>query len=172
MNKFPLTPQQVPLYNKITKDIVDSIERIRSKEGIKGGSFYFIQGKAGVGKTEFAKKLFHFCLKDSGIAVECSATALAATIYENANFETTHSLFKILVDLDDDNEDEKDIQCGLNEDDGNKGRIELLNNTSLIIWDECCSNNVKIFDSVYKSSYGFKNTVVVCLGSYEQILPI
>ena len=80
--------------------------------------------------------------------------------------------FKIPVDLDDDNEDEIDIQCGLNEDDGNKERIELLNNTSLIIWDECCSNNVKIFDSVYKSSYGFKNTVVVCLGSYEQILPI
>jgi len=172
MNKYPLTPQQVPLYNEITKDIVETIERIKSKEGIKDGSFYFIQGKAGVGKTEFAKKLFHFCWKNYGIAVGCSATALAATIYESANFETTHSLFKIPVDLDDDNEDEKDIQCGLNEDDGNKERIELLNNTSLIIWDECCSNNVKIFDSVYKSSYGFKNTVVVCLGSYEQILPI
>ena len=116
--------------------------------------------------------MFQFCWKNYGIAVGCSATALAATIYENSNFETTHSLFKIPVNVDDDNEDETDIQCGLNEDDGNKERIELLNNTSLIIWDECCSNNVKIFDSVYKSSYGFKNTVVVCLGSYEQILPI
>ena len=48
----------------------------------------------------------------------------ASTIYENSNFETTHSLFKIPVDLD------YDIQNGLNEDDGNKQRIELLNNTS------------------------------------------
>jgi len=67
------------------------------------------------------------------INCSCKRSSTASTIYENANFETTHSLFKILVDLDDDNEDEKDIKCGLNEDDGNKERIELLNNTSLII---------------------------------------
>ena len=64
------------------------------------------------------------------INFSCKSRTTASTIYENANFETTHSLFKIPVDLDDDNEDEKDIQNGLNEDDGNKQRIDLLNNTS------------------------------------------
>ena len=64
------------------------------------------------------------------INFSCKSRTTASTIYENANFETTHSLFKIPVDLDDDNEDEKDIQNGLNEDDGNKQRIDLLNKTS------------------------------------------
>ena len=64
------------------------------------------------------------------INCSCKRNSTASTIYENANFETTHCLFKIPVDLDNDNEDEKDIQNGLNEDDGNKQQIELLNNTS------------------------------------------
>ena len=32
--------------------------------------------------------------------------------------------------------------------------------------------SASIFNSILQTSYGFKNTVVVCLGSYEQMLPI
>jgi hypothetical protein len=47
-----------------------------------------------------------------------------------------------------------------------------LNQTALVIWDKCCSTYSKIFESVKNSKFGFKNTVLICLGSYEQILPI
>ena len=54
------------------------------------------------------------------INFSCKSRTTASTIYENANFETTHSLFKIPVDLDDDNEDENHLINGslLNESSG------------------------------------------------------
>ena len=171
MNKnFPLTTEQENCYKLITADIDKVIQTISSEEEIIEGKFHFIQGKAGVGKTQFAKKLIEYCWDNDGIAIGCAATALAATIYSEYDFETTHSLFKIPVDTDND-KDEDEFNCQL--DNGkHQERNELLKATSLIIWDECCSNHVKIFQSILQTNFGFKNTVVVCLGSYEQMLPI
>ena len=73
------------------------VELISSKNNVIDGKFHFIQGKAGVGKTEFAKKLMCYCFCIGGIALGCAATALAATIYIDYGFEKTHSLFKIPV---------------------------------------------------------------------------
>jgi len=168
--KFPLTIEQENCYKLITEDIDSVINNIVSEEDNKEGKFHFIQGKAGVGKTEFAKKLIEYCWNKGGISLGCAATALAATIYSEYDFETTHSLFKIPVDTDND-KDEDEFNCQL--DNGkHQERNDLLKHTALIIWDECCSNHVKIFKSILQSNYGFKNTVVVCLGSYEQMLPI
>ena len=170
MKFFPLTDEQIICYEILTKDIRDMVEAISSKTNFVNGKFHFIQGKAGVGKTEFAKKLMCYCFSIGGIALGCAATALAATIYIDYGFETTHSLFKIPVNSDND-KDENEFQCKL-DDESQRERNELLNETTLIIWDECCSNHSKIFESILNSKFGFKNTVVVCLGSYEQILPI
>ena len=170
MKFFPLTDEQIICYEILTKDIRDMVEVISSKTNFVNGKFHFIQGKAGVGKTEFAKKLMCYCFSIGGIALGCAATALAATIYIDYGFETTHSLFKIPVNSDND-KDENEFQCKL-DDESQRERNELLNETTLIIWDECCSNHSKIFESILNSKFGFKNTVVVCLGSYEQILPI
>ena len=79
-------------------------------------------------------------------------------------------MFKIPIDTDND-KDEDEFNCQL--DNGkHQERNELLKATSLIIWDECYSNHVKIFQSILQTNFGFKNTVVVCLSSYEQMLPI
>ena len=170
MSNHSLTVEQENCYEIITKDIDEVINSINDEEHIMEGKFHFIQGKAGVGKTEFAKKLISYCWSKDGVAVGCAATALAATIYSEFDFETTHSLFKIPVDTEND-KDEDEYNCQL--DNGkHQERNELLKATALIIWDECCSNHVKIFNSIYNTKYGFKNTVVVCLGSYEQMLPI
>ena len=100
--KFPLTTEQENCYKLIIKDIDIVIDNIVSEEETIEGKFHFIQGKAGVGKTEFAKKLIEYCWKKGGISLGCAATALAATIYSEYDFETTHSLFKIPVDTDND----------------------------------------------------------------------
>ena len=78
------------------------VELISSKNNVIDDKFHFIQGKAGVGKTEFAKKLMCYCFSIGGIALGCAATALAATVYIDYGFETTHSLFKIPVNIDND----------------------------------------------------------------------
>lgn len=61
--KFPLTIEQENCYKLITKDIDNVINNIVSEEDNMEGKFHFIQGKAGVGKTEFAKKLIEYCWK-------------------------------------------------------------------------------------------------------------
>ena len=55
--KFPLTNEQENCYKLITKDIDIVIDNIVSEEETIEGKFHFIQVKAGVGKTEFAKKI-------------------------------------------------------------------------------------------------------------------
>ena len=40
-----------------------------------------------------------YCFSIGGIALGCAATALAATVYIDYGFETTHSLFKIPVNI-------------------------------------------------------------------------
>jgi hypothetical protein len=81
--KFPLTIEQENCYKLITEDIDSVINNIVSEEDNIEGKFHFIQGKAGVGKTEFAKKLIEYCWNKGGISLGCAATALAATIYLN-----------------------------------------------------------------------------------------
>ena len=67
---------------------------------------------------------FHSYPNNDGIAIGCAATALAATIYSEYDFETTHSLFKIPVDTDND-KDEDEFNCQL--DNGkHQERNELL----------------------------------------------
>ena len=112
IEKFPLTNEQENCYKLITKDIDIVIDNIVSEEETIEGKFHFIQGKAGFGKTEFAKKLIEYCWKKGGISLGCAATALAATIYSEYDFETTHSLFKIPVDTDND-KDEDEFNCQL-----------------------------------------------------------
>ena len=43
-----------------------------------------------------------YCFSIGGIALGCEAKALTATIYIDYGFETTHSLFKIPVNIDND----------------------------------------------------------------------
>ena len=73
--------------------------KLISSKKLVDGKFHLIQGKAGVGKTEFAKKLMRYCFSIRGIALGCAAKALTATIYIDYGFETTHSLSKIPVNI-------------------------------------------------------------------------
>ena len=53
MSNHSLTVEQEICYEIITKDIDEVINSINDEEHIMEGKFHFIQGKAGVGKTEF-----------------------------------------------------------------------------------------------------------------------
>ena len=59
--KIPVTTEQENCYKLITADIDKVIKTVSSEEDIIEGKFHFIQGKAGIGKTQFAKKLIEYC---------------------------------------------------------------------------------------------------------------
>ncbi len=53
-------------------------------------------------------------------------------------------------------------------------RLKLVEEASVIIWDEFPSNERDCFEAVYKSDClpQFQGKVVVCLGDFKQILPV
>lgn len=129
----------------------------------------FIQGIGGCGKTTLAKRILAAARSKGILCVGCASTALAATNYEN--FDTAHGLFKFPVIEEDDRDisDDNMQKCKLKE---NLQRLELLNNTQVIIWDEFPSNHKEIFEDVYKQLNGFQGKVVICMGDFRQIAPV
>ena len=83
---------------------------------------------------------------------------------------TAHELWCLPVIEDEmrDIDDEK-IKCRFS---FRPERKELLDSTSLFIWDEFPSNHRECFEAVYSSMQGLHGKVVLAMGDWKQILPI
>jgi hypothetical protein len=94
---------------------------------------FIVQGEGGSGKPFTAQLIAAYTRSKNKIVVGCASTAFAANNYKD--FFTAHSLFEIPVIEDEENYNESEIEhiCNLSK---NLQRIELLNNTCVIIWDE------------------------------------
>jgi hypothetical protein len=152
------TDEQLPFIIRVCK-------AIRNEESL----IILLQGEGGSGKSTMAKIIIAFARSLQKIVLGCASTALAASIYEN--FYTAHSLFKIPV-VDEKEEDlnqENDLKCDL---DKHRNRKELLDATSVIIWDEISSQHIRDFSAVYHAMNGFKNKVVILMGDKMQITPV
>ena len=155
-NSMPNTNQQQYIFDYA----INAIENKQTR-------LIFVQGMGGCGKTTIAKKILAAARSKGIICVGCASTALAATNYEN--FDTAHGLFKFPVIEEEDKDINENGQCKLIE---NAQRLELLQLTQVIIWDEFPSNHKEIFEDVYKQLNGFKGKVVICMGDFRQIAPV
>jgi len=149
--------EQQNVLNKVYSDI----DKGKSK-------IYFLQGQAGSGKTTIAKKIIHYARSKNKIVLGCAATALAAQNYDG--FDTFHGLFKYPVIEDMEDIDQID-HVTLNMD-RYPDRKELIEESSVIIWDECPSNEYHCFKTVYEYFNKFKNKVIICLGDWRQTPPV
>ena len=153
----PNTVEQQSIFNQI----MDSINNNQT-------SLYFIQGMGGSGKTTLAKKILAASRSKEVLCLGCASTGLAATNYDN--FDTAHGLFKFPVTEEGEDEDEDgQYMSKLRE---NKERMDLLEQTQVIVWDEFPSNNKIIFENVYGIMNGFVGKVVICMGDFRQIAPV
>jgi len=136
----------------------------------KESKIFFLQGKAGSGKTTVAKKIIHFTRSKGEIVLGCAATALAAQVYEGNNFDTFHGLFKYpVIDDMEDIDQLNSVTLNLH---NFKDRLELIEAASVIIWDECPSNEYHCFKTVYEYFNGLKGKVIICLGDWRQTAPV
>jgi len=133
-------------------------------------SLYFIQGMGGSGKTTLAKKILAAARSMETLCLGCASTGLAATNYDN--FDTAHGLFKFPVTEDGDNDDDDGDGRYLSKLYENPERMELLQQSKVIVWDEFPSNNKIIFENVYHILNGFANKVIICMGDFRQIAPV
>jgi hypothetical protein len=133
---------------------------------IVAGRLVFIQGQGGSGKSTFAKKILAYARSKKLIAKGCSSTGLSCQVYED--FTTAHSLFGIpVVEDDDDYDHDAVLESNVKPD-----RRALLENTSLIVWDEFLSNHKQCLECAFNVTNKFNNMVVVCMGDYRQIAPV
>jgi hypothetical protein len=121
----------------------------------------------GSGKTTLCQKIMAASRSRMHLSLGCASTALAATLYDD--FTTAHSLFKFPVQEENNDDPFTPPVCELHR---FPQRKELLQETSLIIWDELPSNNRDIFEAAYEFFRGFAGKVVLCVGDLRQIAPI
>ena len=127
----------------------------------------FIDGPGGTGKTTVIKKIIASTRALGKIVKVCASTTLAATLYANAT--TAHSLFKYPVEDENDKDSEEPTSCKLEGTD----RLELLKETSVIVWDEFVTNSRDLFEAVQRElRFSCPNLIFVCAGDFRQILPI
>ena len=100
---------------------------------------FFLQGPAGTGKTFLYKTLCNY-YRSLGKIVLCAASSGIASILLT-NGRTSHSLFKIPINSNEDSE------CRVS---GNIDLANLLRKTHLIIWDEVTLQNKYDFEAVKK----------------------
>ena len=131
VTQFPSNTDQQRIFNTIMEAVEIGQKR-----------FFFIDGPGGTGKTTVIKKIITKLRSQQKIVQVCASTTLAATLYDNAM--TAHSLFKFPVEDEDEKDSEERTSCKLE----NTERLELLQETHVIIWDEFVSNNKDLFEAV------------------------
>ncbi len=129
-----------------------------------------LQGRAGSGKSTFAKYLAAYCRSMGQICLGCASTGLASTVYDD--FDTAHSLFAIpVIEDSEDYDQEQDIVCKLDLP-AYAERRQLLNAAKLIIWDEISSQHMKDVGAAYRAMNSFQGKVVLFIGDALQITPV
>jgi len=164
---------QLQIFNRLSEYTPNNIDQenifntCMDSIGLGRRKCIFIDGPGGTGKTTVIKKIIAKARAQGKILKICASTTLAATLYENAT--TAHSLFKYPVEDDNDKDSEEPTRCNLEGTD----RLELLKETSVIIWDEFVSNNRRLFEAVQRDLHlHCPNLIFICAGDFRQILHV
>ncbi|KAL3365048.1 hypothetical protein AABB24_010277, partial [Solanum stoloniferum] len=152
-----LNKKQMIAYNVIT-------ERIFSN---KAGAF-FIDGPGGTGKTFLYRALLATIRSMGYIALATTTSGVAASILPGGR--TTHSRFKIPIDLD------ENSSCNISKE---SSLARLIREAKLIVWDEVSMAKrrmIEVLDLLLKDLMNtdvlFGGKVVVLGGDFRQTLPV
>ena len=121
--------------NAVMNHIIQTIDN-----NCETGNLICLQGMGGSGKSTLCKKITAYLRSKGHIVVGCAATALAATVYDD--FYTAHSLFKFPVE-EDSEDSAPNMECKLH---AYPERLQLIQQATLIIWDEWGSNHRNIYE--------------------------
>uniref|UniRef100_A0A0R0KGC4 ATP-dependent DNA helicase n=1 Tax=Glycine max TaxID=3847 RepID=A0A0R0KGC4_SOYBN len=155
--------------NWATSSIYNQIIQAVNKD--EGGMF-FLYGYGGTGKTFIWKTLASSLRADNKIFIMVTSSGIASLLLPRGR--TTHSKFKILIPIF------EDSTCNIHQ---GSQLVELLNQTSLIIWDEAPMAHKICFEALDQSLRDiikgesssnkiFGGKVMVFGGDFRQILPI
>ncbi|RZC25470.1 hypothetical protein D0Y65_004248 [Glycine soja] len=156
-----MTDDQASIYNQI-------VEAINKDEG----GMFFLYGYGGTGKTYIWKTLASSLRADNKIVIMVASSGIASLLLPGGR--TAHSKFKIPVPVF------EDSTCNIHQ---GTQLAKLLNQTSLIIWDEAPMAHKFCFEALdhslrdiikhnSKDNKIFGGKVMVFGGDFRQILPV
>jgi hypothetical protein len=144
-------------------------DEIMSTIDSKRGGLFFVDGTGGAGKTFLYRALLGTIRSQNKLAVATTTSGVAASIMPGGR--TAHSCFKIPLTLDDKQGCGFTKQCGT---------AKLLQQASLIIWDEASMTkrqavealDYSMHDIMGRKDLSFGGKTVVFGGDFRQVLPV
>ncbi|XP_057422827.1 uncharacterized protein LOC130716812 [Lotus japonicus] len=161
-------------FNKMNSGQAKVYDEIISTVNKDNGGFFFVNGHGGTGKTFLWKTLTYRLRSEKKIILNVASSGIASLLLPGGR--TAHSLFCIPLNVN------EDSCCGIVQ---GSPKAELLQLTSLIIWDEAPMVSRYAFEALDKSlrdimrvidpenfDLPFGGKVVVLGGDFRQILPV
>ena len=159
LNETKLLPQQKHAFDLIYGAVQNS-----------SGGLFFIDAPGGTGKTFLLNLLLCKVRLNIGIALATASSGIASTLLIGGR--TAHSTFKLPFNI---LQDETPM-CKITK---QSSRGKLLQETKLIVWDECTMSHKKHLESLDRSLQDLKcnqklmgGITVVLAGDFRQTLPV
>ncbi|XP_054727360.1 uncharacterized protein LOC129237018 [Anastrepha obliqua] len=150
-----IVDRTVPLLNEQQKCAYDTLMEVVHDET---GGFYFLDAPGGTGKTFLLSLILATIRSQNGIALALASSDIAATLLEGGR--TAHSA----------------PTCNLSR---NSAMAKVLQQTRLIIWDECTMAHKKSLEALDRSIQDLRNNInrfggamILLTGDFRQILPV
>ncbi|KAL0882000.1 hypothetical protein ABMA27_001749 [Loxostege sticticalis] len=158
-NLHKLTYEQKVIYEK----------NIRSVE-MQLGEIFFLDAPGGTGKTFLTSNLLAEVRRHGKIALAVASSGIAATLLPGG--KTAHTTFKIPIDVDISDQP----VCSVSR---NSDKAKVIQDCSLIVWDECTMAHKKAIESVNRMLQDIRRnnshmggvTILFC-GDFRQTLPV
>lgn len=152
------------MMNTEQRHIFDQIDN-----AIGSGGYFFLDGKAGRGKTFSVNAIYNRIRGQGRISCITGTTALSVTLYERGR--TAHSMFGIPV-----NKSASNLVSKIS---AFSGRAEVLKREDLIVWEEFPMANKAAIECVdfllrqiMKNELPFGNKTFLTLGDFRQLTPV
>jgi RecG-like helicase len=135
-----LTNKSLELFSKLNNDQLDAFNKIMHTLNSKKPSFFLVYGHGGTGKTFLWNAIVSRPRLERKIVLTVASSGVASLLLPGGR--TAHSRFKIPLQIDDES------LCDIK-----RGTIlaDLMQKTSLIIWDEALMTNRKCFEALDRS---------------------
>jgi len=132
-------------------------------------ALFFLDRPGGTGKTFVENLLLNTIRGEGNIAIAVASSGIAATLLNSGR--TTHSAFKISIDID------KDSYCNIPK---NSLLAKQIQNAKILIWDEAPMQHWHAFEAVDRTLRDIRNSplqafgglTVLFAGDFRQYLPI
>lgn len=162
-----MVDRTVPLLNQQQKYAYDTLMKVVN-DGT--GGFYFLDAPGGTGKTFLLSLILATIRSQNGIALALASSGIAATLLEGGR--TAHSALKLPLNL----QINETPTCNLSR---NSAMAKVLQQTRLIIWDECTMAHKKSLEALDRSMQDLRNNrnrfggaMILLAGDFRQILPV